>query len=57
VEFAHHVDEILVFLKDVLMPRKLEVHFDDGFEAVRGALWRRLQERGIGGGRAGAREG
>jgi internalin A len=37
-EFAHHIDEILRFLKDVLMPRNLEVHFDDGFEAVREAL-------------------
>jgi hypothetical protein len=41
-EFAHHVDDILVFLQDVLMPRKLEVHFDDGFQAVREALWRRI---------------
>jgi internalin A len=34
-EFSHHVDEILVFLQDVLMPRKLDVHLDDGFQAVR----------------------
>lgn len=43
-EFAHHVDEILVFLQDVLMPRKLEVHLDNGFEAVREALRRRVGE-------------
>ena len=41
-DFAHHVDGILVFLQDVLMPRKLEAHLDDGFEAVRGALRRRM---------------
>lgn len=41
-EFAHHVDDILVFLQDVLMPRKLEVHLDDGFQAVRDALRRRM---------------
>jgi internalin A len=40
-EFAHHVDGILVFIQDVLMPRKLEVHLDDGFQAVREALRRR----------------
>ncbi|HEX4960322.1 MAG TPA: leucine-rich repeat domain-containing protein [Thermoanaerobaculia bacterium] len=40
-EFAHHVDEILLFLKDALMPNKLEVHFEDGFQAVREALRRR----------------
>jgi len=34
-EFAHPVDSILVFLQDVLMPRKLEAHLDDGFQAVR----------------------
>jgi hypothetical protein len=44
-EFAHHVDDILDFLDDVLMPRKLDVHLDHGFEAVRGALWRLLGER------------
>ncbi len=43
-EFAQHVDGILVFLQDVLMPRKLEVHLDDGFRAVREALWRRVGE-------------
>jgi internalin A len=43
-EFAHHVDDILVFLQDVLMPRKLKVHLDDGFEAVREALRRRVRE-------------
>jgi internalin A len=41
-EFAHHVDGILVFLQDVLMPRKLEVHFEDGFESVREAVRRRV---------------
>lgn len=41
-EFAHHVDDILVFLQDVLMPRKLEAHLDNGFEAVREALRRRM---------------
>ena len=41
-EFAHHVDDILVFLQDVLMPRKLEAHLDDGFQAVREALRRRV---------------
>src|SRR5215218_1445491 len=41
-EFAHHVDDILVFLQDVLMPRKLEAHLDDGFQAVREALRRRI---------------
>ena len=44
-EFAHHVGQILGFLNDVLMPRKLEVHLDNGFEAVREALERRLRER------------
>lgn len=41
-EFAHHVDDILVFLADVLMPRQLEAHLDDGFPAVLAALRRRL---------------
>lgn len=41
-EFAHHVDDILVFLADVLMPRKLEAHLDNGFQAVREALRRRM---------------
>lgn len=41
-EFAHHVDDILVFLQDVLMPRKLEAHLDDGFQAVRDALRRKI---------------
>jgi len=45
-EFAHHVDGILVFLQDVLMPRKLEAHLDDGFEAVREALRRRIVRNG-----------
>jgi internalin A len=43
-EFAHHVDGILVFIQDVLMPRKLEAHLDDGFQAVREALRRRMGE-------------
>jgi hypothetical protein len=34
-EFSHHVGQILGFLNDVLMPRKLEAHLDHGFEAVR----------------------
>lgn len=41
-EFAHHLDDILVFLQDVLMPRKLEAHLDDGFPAVLRALRRRI---------------
>jgi len=44
-EFSHHVAQILGFLNDVLMPRMLEAHLDDGFEAVREALGRRLRER------------
>jgi hypothetical protein len=40
-EFTHHVDGILVFIQDVLMPRRLEVHLDDGFQAVRDAVRRR----------------
>jgi len=40
--FAQDVDGILGFLQDVLMPRKLEAHLDNGFEAVREALWRRM---------------
>jgi internalin A len=43
-EFAHHVDGILVFLQNVLMHRQLEVHLDDGFQAVREALRRRMRE-------------
>ena len=41
-EFAENVDDILVFIKDVLMPRNLPSHFGDGFAAVRDALWRRI---------------
>jgi internalin A len=41
-EFAHHVDQILVFVQDVLMPRKLEAQLDDGFQAVRDALRRKI---------------
>ena len=40
--FSQDVDGILGFLQDVLMPRRLEVHFDSGFEAVREALRRRM---------------
>ena len=47
-EFAHHVDDILDFLQDVLMPRKLEEHLDGDFAAVREALRRRMGERRIG---------
>ena len=42
-EFAHHVDQVLFFLKDILMPRKLEAHIDNGFQAVRDALRRRIE--------------
>jgi hypothetical protein len=42
LEFAHHVDAILVFLNDILMPRKLEAHLDNGFQPVREALQRRM---------------
>jgi len=42
VEFAHHVDGILVFLKDVLMPRNLEAQVADGFAAVRQVLRERM---------------
>lgn len=45
LEFAHHVDAILVFLADVLMPRKLEAHLDNGFQPVREALSRRMAEK------------
>jgi internalin A len=41
--FAQDVDGILKFLQDVLMPRKLDAHLDDGFEAVRAALRRRIR--------------
>lgn len=44
-EFANHVDDILVFLKDVLMPNQLEVQLEDGFPAVRAALRRRAEEK------------
>ncbi len=44
-EFANHVHDILSFIQDVLMPRSLDVHFDNGFEAVREAVWRRVGER------------
>ncbi|HWN43895.1 MAG TPA: COR domain-containing protein [Thermoanaerobaculia bacterium] len=41
-EFAHHIDAILVFLNDILMPRQLTAHLDHGFPAVREALQRRM---------------
>jgi internalin A len=44
-EFAHHIDDILVFLNDDLMPRQLEVHLDSDFQAVREALRRRLAKK------------
>jgi hypothetical protein len=37
-EFAHHVDGILVFLNDVLMPRNLDAQLADDFAAVREAV-------------------
>jgi hypothetical protein len=42
--FSQDVDGILVFLQDVLMPRKLEVHFEGNFQAVREAVRRRMKE-------------
>ena len=45
-EFAHHLDQILMFLRDVLMPRDLKVHFEGDFEPVREALRRRLRPEG-----------
>ncbi len=39
-EFAHHVDGILAFLQDVLMPRNLDAQLDNDFQAVREALRR-----------------
>jgi hypothetical protein len=42
-QFADHVDSILIFLKDVLMPRQLDVHFEGDFQAVREALRRRME--------------
>jgi internalin A len=44
-QFAQHVDEILVFLQDVLVSRNLETHFENGFEAVRVALRRRVTDQ------------
>jgi internalin A len=40
--FADDIDGILVFLQDVLMPRQLEAHLDQGFPAVLEALRRRI---------------
>jgi hypothetical protein len=37
-EFAHHVDGILVFLADILLPPSLEAQFADDFAAVRQLL-------------------
>jgi hypothetical protein len=37
-EYAHHVDGILVFLQDILMPRNLDAQLADGFQAVRDAI-------------------
>jgi internalin A len=45
-EFAQHVDEILIFLADILMPRKLEVHLDEDFQQVRDAIRRRIEAAG-----------
>lgn len=42
---AHHVEDILVFLKDLLMPNRLAVQLEDGFPAVRAALRRRAEEK------------
>lgn len=42
-EFAYHVDGILYFLQDVLMPRNMEMHLDSGLEAVLEALRRRVE--------------
>jgi internalin A len=39
-EFSEHVDGILRFLNDVLMPRQLKVHLDQGFPAVLDAVRR-----------------
>jgi internalin A len=41
--FAEDVDSILVFLQEVLMPRQLEAHLDEGFPAVLSALRQRIQ--------------
>jgi internalin A len=41
-EFSHHIDDILVFLQDVLMPKALDAHLEDGFPAVLEALRRRI---------------
>jgi len=42
-DFAQNVDDILIYLQDILMPRNLDAHLDDGFAAIRGALRRRLE--------------
>ncbi|HSS48943.1 MAG TPA: toll/interleukin-1 receptor domain-containing protein [Thermoanaerobaculia bacterium] len=44
-EFSLHVDDILVFVQNVLMPRNLEAHLDGNFEIVLTALRRRMTAR------------
>jgi internalin A len=51
-EFAHHVDGILGFLNDVLMPRNLDAQFADDFAAVREAVRRLAGRRAHAGGAA-----
>jgi internalin A len=45
-EFARHIDDILTFIQDVLLPRNLETQLADDFEAVRQALKRRIGSPG-----------
>jgi internalin A len=45
-DFRNDIDDILVFLQDILMPRQLEAHLDDGFPAVLEALRRRVEPDG-----------
>jgi hypothetical protein len=40
------MDQILMFVRDILIPRDLKVHFEGDFEAVREALRRRLRPEG-----------
>ena len=42
-EFSQQIDEILVFIGDVLMPNRLEDHLANDFQAVRDALRRRAR--------------
>jgi hypothetical protein len=44
-EFSLHVDDILAFVQDVLMPRSLEAHLDGNFEIVLKVLRRRMTAR------------